>query len=383
MAIICLSACTQGGDKPPPAPRAEQPATTSPASDNTSSASAEDAARRGAVPSAAPIPTAHHLTRVPPPDHITDDMILIPEGEFIMGSSDEEVDWAYQMCLQEHSHPEKCDRADYAMETPLRRVTLPAFEIDRFEVSVADYRACVQAGGCSEPRYDESVACSHHFEMAAWWIHSLMPPTYLQDHPVSCVDYYQAIDFCAWRGKHLPSGDQWVKAARGTDGRRFPWGDLTPLELSNQQRNELPNIGNFADESFNRAMKSIAASLFYDTSIIYIHEYNDILTSPGSIDDYTKNLSPYGVQNMSGNVWEWTTNADKVPVIRSKVFVTHHRTASPTPLQTLQLQNQTHTHGIIRGGGFDSASDLIRVMSSGPWPEYAYGPSVGFRCARE
>jgi formylglycine-generating enzyme required for sulfatase activity len=123
-------------------------------------------------------------------------MVYVPAGEFLMGGADAD------------------DQAD-GDEKPQHSVYLDAFWIDRTEVTNAQFGNCVAAGACQAP-----VTCS-------WG-----EPTYgdggKADHPVVCVAWDQAQAYCRWAGARLPTEAEWEKAARGTEGQRFPWGDGIP-----------------------------------------------------------------------------------------------------------------------------------------------------------
>jgi formylglycine-generating enzyme required for sulfatase activity len=126
-------------------------------------------------------------------------------------------------------------------------VDLPAFELGRTPVTNGEYEAFVAEGGAEPPPHWPAP----------------------DDHPVTFVDWFEASAFCAWAGGRLPEEAEWEKAARGADGRRWPWGD---------------------DEEATRA--AVGAGPKQGT------------TSP--VGAHPRGASPYGLQDMAGNVWEWT-----------------------------------------------------------------------------
>lgn len=139
-----------------------------------------------------------------------------------------------------------------------RRVTIAAFEMDRTEVTVAEYEACVEAGGCTE------AAQGSRYDACNW----KRPGR--RSHPINCVDWDQANAFCSWSGKRLPTAAEWEYAARGTDGRKYPWGNGSPDEqLCWSGRNPR------------------------DTTC--------------EVGRYPGGASPFGLLDMAGNVAEWTS----------------------------------------------------------------------------
>ncbi|MGE3976368.1 MAG: SUMF1/EgtB/PvdO family nonheme iron enzyme [Nitrospira sp.] len=166
-------------------------------------------------------------------------MVFIPAGKFWMGSPDGEGD------KDEH---------------PRHQVTLDGFYMDKFEVIVARYAEFVRAKNRSKPDYWDQVDSSKHRNL-----------------PVVGVDWHDAKAYCEWAGKRLPTEAEWEKAARGTDGRTYPWGNEQPTA----------RLANFGKDGLT-------------TNI-----YDDRLAP---VDNYEAGNSPYGLHHMAGNVWEWTAD---------------------------------------------------------------------------
>ena len=165
------------------------------------------------------------------------DMAYVPAGEFVMGSPDGE---------------------GHADEHPQHGVHLDAFWIDRYEVSNDQYRQCVEASACDAP-----TSCT--------WGEPTYGDTGKADHPVVCVSWHDAEAYCQWADARLPTEAEWEKAARGTDGRRYPWGDEWDVGRCN-------------------------ASQAYKGGATPVGSY-----SPGGD-------SPYGCADMAGNAWEWVAD---------------------------------------------------------------------------
>lgn len=157
--------------------------------------------------------------------------VYVPAGEFMMGS------------------PDGIGGFD---EHPQHSVLLDAFWIMQTEVTNAQFAKCVATGACTAP------------DNSRW------QDTAYADHPVTAVDWSQANAYAEWVGGRLPTEAEWEKAARGTDGRTYPWGDEQPNESS-------ANCCNFVGD-----------------------------TMP--VGSYPAGASPYGLLDMAGNVWEWTAD---------------------------------------------------------------------------
>lgn len=163
--------------------------------------------------------------------------MLVPAGEFLMGSA-------------------SSDSAAASDEKPQHKVYLDAYLIDRTPVTNAMYAKCVAAGACRPPWGSGSAERSQYYG----------DPRYA-DYPVIYVSWEDAQAYCKWAGGRLPTEAEWEKAARGTDGRLYPWGNEPP----DAQR------CNFNEKSRD--------------------------TTP--VGAYPAGASPYGVLDMAGNVWEW------------------------------------------------------------------------------
>ncbi|MEX8496971.1 formylglycine-generating enzyme family protein, partial [Leptothrix ochracea] len=130
------------------------------------------------------------------------EMVLVPAGPFIYGEEGRKLRQLLSDRLQAAWAP------NYASEAPRQTRNLPSFYIDRFEVSNARYSAFLRA----QPGHRASRYASY-------------PQFNAPDQPVVGIGWSEAAAFCAWAGKRLPSEEEWEKAARGTDGRLWPWGD--------------------------------------------------------------------------------------------------------------------------------------------------------------
>ena len=182
-------------------------------------------------------------------------MVLIPAGEFLMGTSPEEAE---SLAKQYGVHP-----THFLTESPLRKVDVEAFAIDRFPVTNAQYKRFVDATGHRPPPY--------------WQGRNF--PEGMADHPVVWVNWHDADAYARWVGLRLPTEAEWEKAARGTDGRQYPWG--------NQWR---PDAVRLEEPLQPRAQ---------------------LLTHP--VGAYPAGASAYGVLDLCGNVAEWTSTPSQEP----------------------------------------------------------------------
>jgi len=225
-----------------------------------------------------------------------------------------------------------------------KTVELPAFRIDRDEVTVARYRRCYAEGGCKPPSVDgepdpatvsEDSETTPKLRGCNWGVAGR------DKHPINCVDYAGARAYCAWVGARLPTELEWEKAARGGDARRYPWGvwDRTCKRLVWDSGNSIPTRG--------CSKRSTA----------------EVGTYPGGD-------SPFGVHDMAGNVWEWVGG-----------MYVEGEYADPQTDATLA---PGQAYGVVRGGGWgrDDGDALAHdVTTRFMWFKEHRIEGVGFRCA--
>jgi len=211
---------------------------------------------------------------------------------------------------------------------PLRRVTVGRFAIDRVEVTVAKYRTFLNAGG--------TVAKSGSADC------NLGNPA-MSDHPVNCVSWDEAEQYCRWSGTRLPTEVEWEYAARGPEGREYAWG--APMPSATRM--------NALDQSCVAADTALAAD---DAPF----PWNDGFCTTAPVGRYPSGATPQGVLDLAGNVWEWTSSDCLVD--------------EPTC---------SESHKILRGGGFWLSDPyVLRAAVRRAEPRAARSMMFGFRCAK-
>jgi formylglycine-generating enzyme required for sulfatase activity len=221
-------------------------------------------------------------------------MVYVPAGEFQMGTE------------------------QYGDESPIHTVYLDAYWIDQTEVTNVMYARCVAVGVCNEPYKTNSFSRDSYYGNAGFY-----------DYPVIYVLWEDANNYCTWTGRRLPTEAEWEKAARGTDGRIYPWGD----EIDETYANYNNHVG--------------------DTTAVGIYE---------------KGTSFYGAYDMGGNVREWVADW----------FDDDYYAGSPS---VNPLGPDSGTYRVMRGGSWDEyAIDIRSANRNGPNPSPTH-LNPGFRCA--
>jgi formylglycine-generating enzyme required for sulfatase activity len=229
------------------------------------------------------------------------EMILIPGGEFLMGSSEDEV----REYKKKFGKREMYSRYRFEDEAPKRKVFVKSFQIDRHEVTNREYLRFVMATG-------------HH------------PPPNWQggmyvggkdEFPVLFVSYDDAVAYARWAGKRLPTAMEWEKASRGTDGRVFPWGNsFDPYKAST------------ADSDLASILGALCS----------VNSANRVEIAPGDV-------SPYGVHDMGGNVREWTSSSPEgnpsLKILKGASWVDLHVNARAAHVEYVPYNALSHIIG--------------------------------------
>lgn len=242
----------------------------------------------------------------------------IPAGEFLRGRDDGDAD-----------------------ERPARRLSLDTFRLDIYEVTNDRFARFVAATGHRTDAEKEGWAWvwSGRWEKVrgADWRHPKGPQSGIAGlgaHPVVQVSWNDASAYCRWAGKRLPTEAEWEKAARGTDGRRWPWGD-----------------------AFDRQRANVAG-----------HEDGFAETAP--VGSFPAGVSPYGIHDLAGNVWEWVADryaADAYSKAPPR---------NPSGPTTGKLR-------VVRGGSWGGPPEWSSAVNRySRVPDYRNN-KIGFRCAQD
>jgi formylglycine-generating enzyme required for sulfatase activity len=260
-------------------------------------------------------------------------MVLVPTGTFAMGGSEAD---AIKAC-EDWNPRGTCGAFYFRDEEPVHTVELADYYIDKYEVTNNAYAKCVEAGVCAPPFSDGSHSRNSYFSNPAY-----------ADYPVIFTGWDGAITYCQWRGGRLPTEIEWEKAARGTDGRTYPWGNV----LDGTQ-------ANFCDTNCDRSWANTA------------NDDGHFDTAP--VGSYPNGASPYGAMDMAGNISEWVADI-----------------YGPYPGGEAHIDSDHYGSTYVRRGGswYSLGSDLRTTRRDKDLPliqndgtnAYLANNRIGFRC---
>ena len=190
-------------------------------------------------------------------------------------------------------------------EQPVHYIQLDAYWIDRTEVTNAMYASCVSSGTCTDIIITSTATNDPYYGNGMF-----------DNYPVMYVSWNQANTYCQWVGGRLPTEAEWEKAARGTDGQIYPWGNGAPN----------PTMANYSHQ----------------------------IGSTTEVGSYSAGASPYGALDMAGNVWEWVMD----------FYDSEYYSMSPSINPPGASSGFSH---VLRGGSWSSSSDMLRTSVVQPY----------------
>ena len=300
-------------------------------------------------PTPEPVAPTSGDTRVSKVDSM--EQIYVGEGEFIMGTEDDDS----------KQTPTGIGGVAWP-EGPEHPVWVHSFWIDKYEVTNAQYTICVNGGACKPPLMldaPQALVAAEPFIGRDYYT----DPDYA-NYPVVYVDFYAARDYCAWAGRRLPTEAEWEKAARGTDGRRYTWGNDPVAD----------DKANFCDRN---CPKDVANTLYDDGYMV---------TAP--VGSYPAGASVFGAMDMAGNVWEWVNT---IPMLypydpddgRQEPDARLGSCYPPAPCAEGETPFGDGPERVIRGGTWQNGPWWLRVTIRYKLvPGYAHW-STGFRCVAD
>lgn len=247
---------------------------------------------------------AVYQTWVSPVDGAT--LVCVPGGTFWMGAAEKDLE----------AKP---------YEKPQHEVLLDAYWIDQTEVTNRQYAQCVAAGACKPLVETRSNTRLSYYGSSLY-----------EDYPVIYIGWEQANAYCAWAGRRLPTEAEWEKAARGPDGRTYPW-------------------GNYANGSYAN------------------YDYTDGGGDTRRVGSYPNGASPYGALDMAGNVWEWTADW-----FDENAYSQYAGAEAPV---VNPRGPESGEHRVVRGGAFRGDYVIIRTSMRGNLDPNTQADYFGFRCA--
>ena len=283
-------------------------------------------------------------------------MALIPEGLFLMGSTEEDIGKLLEL-------DRNVEAGRFDVEIPQREVYMSAYLIDKYPVTNAEYKKFIESGGYKQRDLWSDAGWDYIQQskpLESNCVNSAMDGE--DDCPVVNISWYEAEAFARYAGKRLPSEAEWEKAARGTDGRIYPWGN-----------------------KFDKTRLNCAESK---------------IEKPTPVAKYPQGISSYGCFDMAGNVWEWTADRFDSQYYRSapdrdpqgpakaedKPFFGRPEDVGVSIYELEPAEAGSSTLSdckVLRGGSWNGGGVIHIRCANRDYDEPDYrNDTIGFRCAR-
>lgn len=287
---------------------------------------------------------------------LPEDMALIPEGLFLMGSTADDIDKLLEL-------DRNVEAGRFDVEVPQREVYISAYLIDKYPVTNAEYKKFIESGGYKKRDFWSDAGWDYVLRskpLDSDVVNSALDGE--DDCPVVNVSWYEADAFAKYAGKRLPTEAEWEKAARGTDGRVYPWGN-----------------------EFDKTRLNCAESK---------------IEKPTPVTKYPEGQSDYGCFDMAGNIWEWTADWFDSQYYRSapdrdpqgpvkaedKPFFGRPEDVGTSiyDLEPSKAGSSTLSDcKVLRGGSWNGGGVIHIRCANRDYDEPDYkNDTIGFRCAR-
>jgi formylglycine-generating enzyme len=276
---------------------------------------------------------------------------FIPSGPFIQGSTQQQIEYFGRLCAEAQAGlPYLCDATFFEDELPAREVTLSSYFIDRYEVTNDKFQQFVAAEGyiTTAERAGQSLVLLQGTSViteveGADWRHPEGPEATIEgrgNHPVVHISYADALTYCTWARKRLPTEAEWEKAARGPESWLFPWGNQWEYDRGNY--------------------------------VVVTPDGRHYASGPSPVGSYTEGKSPYGVEDLLGNVSEWVADW-----YDPDYYKNHPLDRNPQGPETSPEGQHSK-----RGGGWATRAGFLHSAWRIDRPDETTN-LLGFRCARD
>jgi formylglycine-generating enzyme required for sulfatase activity len=266
-------------------------------------------------------------------------MVMIPGGEFFMGSDEKDA---------------------LPQEKPPHKVKVDPYCLDKHEVTVARYKACSDRGACKRAGKENVWPGITAVQQKIYDpLCNLADADKLGQHPINCVDWEQAKTFCEANGGRLPTEAEWEFAARGPDGRIYPWGDDAPSA----------KLLNACGKECVAWMKKHPDP---DGEVRTMYDADDGYPNTAPVGSFPAGKSRYGIEDVVGNVWEWVSD-----------WYAEYDAATTGSMASNPKGPASGTERVIRGGSWNGSHaswvrPSFRVLVDPSARSYGFG----FRCAK-